>query len=55
VRRAAAAAFSTLMAIMTAAPRELGPYLPEVEYPGDIADTAAVTQRVLLLQHANSP
>jgi hypothetical protein len=47
-------AFSTLMAIMTDAPRELGPYLPAVEYQGDIADTAAVTQWVLQQVHAAS-
>jgi hypothetical protein len=34
--------FTTLQAIMPDHPRRIGPYVPDVEYDGDIADTAAL-------------
>ncbi|HET6971352.1 MAG TPA: hypothetical protein VFH92_09520, partial [Phenylobacterium sp.] len=34
--------FSTLAAMIPAAPRNIGPYTPRDAYDGDIADTAAV-------------
>jgi len=34
--------FSTLRAIMTDAPRDIGPYTPSHPYAGDISDTAAL-------------
>jgi len=34
--------FSTLQAIMTDEPHNIGPYLPKYEFEGDIADTAAL-------------
>jgi hypothetical protein len=36
--------FTTLQAIMPDAPYRLGPFLPAHVFPGDIADTAAVTR-----------
>ncbi len=45
------ATFSTLQAIMPDAPLHIGPYVPAVEYSGDISDTGAlehwITQTVL--------
>jgi hypothetical protein len=40
------ATFSTLQAIMTDAPRKIGPFDPKIPYPGDIADTAALEKWV---------
>lgn len=37
-------AFSTLQAIMPDAPLHIGPYVPAMEYSGDISDTAALEQ-----------